>query len=107
MAKEIISTILDTSFNIFSGILSGRSFPVSLRLHRYIANANSGKSSLPDFVVSERCLIIRKIYLFCEGNTKWLKEHWDLILNEEECLLLLNLLMTVHFQQQTETAAQI
>lgn len=54
--KEIISTILDTSFNIFSGILSGMSFPVIFKLQRYIAKANSGKRSFPDFVVSESCL---------------------------------------------------
>ena len=54
--KEMMSTMLETSFIILSGILSGRSLPVSLRLHKYIANANSGKRSCPDFVVSERCL---------------------------------------------------
>ena len=54
--KDMISTILDTSLDIFSGILSGMSFPVSFRLHRYMASANSGKRSLPDFVVSESCL---------------------------------------------------
>lgn len=52
----MISTMLDTSFAIFSGKLCGKSFPTSLRLHRYIAKANSGKSSWPDFVVSDSTL---------------------------------------------------
>src|SRR3954466_6571156 len=54
--NEIMSTILETSFFTFSGRVAGRSFPVSLRLQRYIASANSGNSSWPDFVVSESIL---------------------------------------------------
>ena len=54
--NEIMSTMLPTSFAIFSGSAAGRSFPTSLRLHRYIARANSGKRSCPDLVVSERTL---------------------------------------------------
>ena len=56
--KEIISTILETSFRIRSGRELGKSFPVSLRLHRYIARANSGKRSCPDFVVSDKVLTL-------------------------------------------------
>ena len=54
--KEMISTMLDTSFKIRSGSADGSSFPTSLRLHRYMATANSGKSNCPDLVVSERVL---------------------------------------------------
>ncbi len=54
--KEMISTMLDTSFAIRSGNDRGRSFPTSFRLQRYMASANSGKSSCPDFVVSESTL---------------------------------------------------
>ena len=54
--NEIISTMLDTSFFTRSGSEFGRSFPVNLRLHRYIASANSGKRSCPDLVVSESVL---------------------------------------------------
>lgn len=53
----MISTMLETSFCIFSGRLAGKSFPTSFRLHRYIARANSGKRSWPDLVVSDRVLI--------------------------------------------------
>lgn len=51
-----MSTILETSFEIFSGNTGGKSFPTSRRLHRYMARANSGKRSWPDFVVSDRTL---------------------------------------------------
>lgn len=54
--NEMMSTILDTSFLTFSGRELGRSLPVSLRLHRYMASANSGKRSWPDLVVSDRVL---------------------------------------------------
>ena len=54
--NDMMSTILDTSFAIFSGTLAGSCFPTSLRLHRYMARANSGKRSCPDFVVSDRTL---------------------------------------------------
>lgn len=54
--NEIISTMLDTSFAIRSGNVCGRSFPTSFKLQRYMASANSGKSSCPDFVVSESTL---------------------------------------------------
>ena len=54
--NDIISTMLDTSFAIRSGRTCGRSLPVSLRLQRYMARANSGNSNWPDFVVSERTL---------------------------------------------------
>jgi hypothetical protein len=43
--NEIISTILETSFLTFSGSVAGRLLPVKLRLHRYMANANSGNKS--------------------------------------------------------------
>ena len=43
--KLMISTMLDTSFLMFSGSELGRDFPVSFRLHRYMARANSGKCS--------------------------------------------------------------
>ena len=52
--KEMISTMLETSFLTLSGKAAGISLPVNFRLHRYIARANSGKSSWPDFVVSDR-----------------------------------------------------
>lgn len=55
--KEMISTMLETSFLTRSGRVFGRSLPVNRRLHRYIARANSGKSSCPDLVVSERVLV--------------------------------------------------
>ena len=48
-----MSTIDETSFLTLSGSVIGTSFPVNFRLHRYIASANSGKSSCPDFVVSD------------------------------------------------------
>ena len=51
--NEMISTILNTSFLTFSGSDVGRGFPVNLRLHKYIARANSGNKSCPDFVVSD------------------------------------------------------
>ena len=43
--NEIISTILETSFAIRFGKFCGRSFPTSFKLQRYMASANSGKSS--------------------------------------------------------------
>jgi hypothetical protein len=52
--NEMISTMLDTSFLTLSGKLGGRLLPVKLKLHRYIASANSGNRSWPDFVVSDR-----------------------------------------------------
>lgn len=55
--KEMISTILDTSFLTTSGSAGGIFFPWRLRLQRYIANANSGKSNCPDLVVSASCLL--------------------------------------------------
>lgn len=58
--NEIMSTMLDTSFFIFSGSSGGSDFPVRLRLHRYMANANSGKRSCPDLVVSDRIHICDK-----------------------------------------------
>src|SRR6266566_4204624 len=54
--KLMISTILETSFFTFSGRLEGKDFPVSFRLQRYIARANSGKCSCPDRVVSASVL---------------------------------------------------
>lgn len=54
--NEIMSTMLETSFLTRSGRELGRSFPVSLRLHKYMARANSGKRSWPDLVVSARVL---------------------------------------------------
>lgn len=54
--KDMMSTMLDTSFLTFSGKVAGRSLPLSFRLHKYIERANSGKSSWPDLVVSERVL---------------------------------------------------
>ena len=54
--KLIISTMLDTSFFIVSGRVAGICFPTILRLQRYMANANSGKKSSPDRVVSARVL---------------------------------------------------
>jgi hypothetical protein len=49
-----MSTMDDTSFLTFSGRVDGSSPPVNLILQRYIARANSGKSSCPDFVVSDK-----------------------------------------------------
>jgi hypothetical protein len=43
---------------ILSGRVDGIGFPTSARLHRYIARANSGKWSCPDFVVSARVLVL-------------------------------------------------
>ena len=56
IAKDIMSTMLETSFLTFSGILFGRPFPFRAMLHKYIASANSGKSSMPDLVVSASVL---------------------------------------------------
>ena len=56
--KEIMSTMLETSFAIFSGRLGGSCLPTSFRLQRYIARANSGNRSRPDFVVSESTLFV-------------------------------------------------
>jgi hypothetical protein len=44
----------DTSFVTFSGSVGGRSFPVNFKLQRYMASANSGNNSCPDFVVSDK-----------------------------------------------------
>jgi hypothetical protein len=41
---------------MFWGRLEGTDFPVSFKLQRYMARANSGKCSWPDFVVSARVL---------------------------------------------------
>ena len=46
--------MLETSFLTLSGSTDGRSLPVNFRLQRYIAKANSGKRSCPDFVVSDK-----------------------------------------------------
>jgi hypothetical protein len=54
--KFIISTMLETSFLIFSGSVEGSDFPTSFRLQRYMAKANSGKCSCPDLVVSASTL---------------------------------------------------
>lgn len=43
MLKLMISTMLDTSFFMFSGSEEGRDLPFILRLQRYMARANSGK----------------------------------------------------------------
>ena len=59
--KLMISTILLTSFLTLSGKDEGRSFPVNFRLQRYIASANSGNNSCPDFVVSESVHICAKL----------------------------------------------
>lgn len=58
--NEMMSTILETSFATLSGRLAGNSLPTSFKLQRYIARANSGKRSCPDFVVSERVHIFIK-----------------------------------------------
>ena len=54
--KLMMSTMLETSFLMLLGSADGSDFPVSLRLQRYIARANSGKCSWPDRVVSARVL---------------------------------------------------
>ena len=54
--NDMISTILETSLAILSGSTFGNVFPSSRKLHKYIARANSGNSSWPDFVVSARFL---------------------------------------------------
>ena len=54
--KEMMSTMLDTSFLIRSGNVDGRLWPFNFRLQRYIARANSGKRSCPDLVVSDNVL---------------------------------------------------
>ena len=56
--NEMISTMLETSFLTRSGNELGRSFPVNLRLQRYMARANSGKRSCPDLVVSDSVLSV-------------------------------------------------
>lgn len=43
--KLMISTMLDTSFLTFSGRDGGSCLPVSFKLQRYMASANSGKYS--------------------------------------------------------------
>lgn len=55
--KDMISTMLDTSFLTTSGRAFGSALPWRFRPQRYIANANSGKSNWPDLVVSARCHI--------------------------------------------------
>ena len=59
--KEIMSTILETSFLIFSGRTVGISLPVNRRLQRYMAKANSGKNKSPDLVVSDNTLLIVRL----------------------------------------------
>lgn len=54
--KLMMSTMLETSFLIFSGKTVGSCFPVILRLHRYMARANSGKCNWPERVVSANVL---------------------------------------------------
>lgn len=54
--KLIMSTMLETSFLTLSGKLGGNVFPVSFKLQRYIASANSGKYSWPALVVSASVL---------------------------------------------------
>lgn len=54
--KLMISTMLETSFLMFSGRTVGSCFPVIFRLHRYIARANSGKCNWPERVVSANVL---------------------------------------------------
>ena len=54
--KEMMSTMLETSFLMRSGRTSGNSFFVNRRLQRYIARANSGKKRDPDLVVSDSTL---------------------------------------------------
>ena len=56
MLKLIISTMLETSFLMLSGSEGGSDFPVSFRLQRYMARANSGKCNCPDLVVSASVL---------------------------------------------------
>lgn len=60
--NEIISTMLETSFLTFSGRVVGRALPVKLRLQRYMARANSGKRSCPDFVVSDNVHICARLF---------------------------------------------
>lgn len=48
--------MLETSLATFSGRTCGKFLPTSFKLHKYIARANSGNRSWPDFVVSERTL---------------------------------------------------
>lgn len=59
-SKEIMSTILETSFLMVSGRVAGISRPVRRKLHRYMANANSGKNSCPDLVESDRTQILER-----------------------------------------------
>ena len=56
MLKDMMSTILETSFLTRSGKLFGSSLPVNFKLQRYMARANSGKRSMPDLVVSQSVL---------------------------------------------------
>lgn len=56
----MMSTMLDTSFLIFSGRTDGKDVPVNFKLQRYMAKANSGNSSCPDLVVSDRIHICDK-----------------------------------------------
>jgi hypothetical protein len=71
-AKLIISTMLETSFFIFSGRVEGSCFPTSFRLHRYIARANSGKCSCPDRVVSARVLFPKLVLSILHVCSRWL-----------------------------------
>ncbi|KAJ6259956.1 LOW QUALITY PROTEIN: hypothetical protein Dda_5600 [Drechslerella dactyloides] len=50
MAKEMMSTILETSFKIFSGRVVGRPWPDRATLQSHMATANSGNIRWPDFV---------------------------------------------------------
>lgn len=54
--NEMMSTMLETSLEIFSGKADGNSLPTSFRLHKYMATANSGNRSCPDLVVSDNVL---------------------------------------------------
>lgn len=71
--KEIMSTMLETSFLIVSGREGGRSLPVIFKLQRYIANANSGKNSFPDLVVSDKTLSCNVSY------NQLLSEEFDVV----------------------------
>lgn len=56
--KEMMSTMLETSFLTCSGRVEGKLLPFIRRLHKYIASANSGNMSCPDLVVSESTLYL-------------------------------------------------
>lgn len=55
--KEMMSTMLDTSFLICSGRDDGKLFPFMRKLQRYMASANSGNMRWPDLVVSASTLL--------------------------------------------------